>query len=108
MTGTASQPEWLWTWSGELFGRREGDDLWARDGRHVGQFEGDEIYGADGRYLGEVLGGNRLITARSRRWARRAIFVSQPRRARSRRRNRLPAHPMPTGYEDFPAPEKLP
>jgi hypothetical protein len=27
MSAAAGQPEWIWTWSGELFGYRAGDDL---------------------------------------------------------------------------------
>ena len=108
MSSAASQPEWLWTWSGESFGYREGDDLWTHDGRHVGRFDGNEIYAADGRYLGEVLDGNRLITARFRLGAHRAVFTSQPSRARSHQRNRLLGYAMPTGHGDFPSPQKLP
>jgi hypothetical protein len=102
------QREWLWTWSGEPIGYREHDDLWTYDGRHVGCFHGDEIYGADRRYIGELMDGHRLITARFKRAARRAIFAPQPPRARLPRGDRLPVYRLPTGYEDFPLPENLP
>src|SRR5215211_1959314 len=45
---------WLWTWGGECFGYRDGDELWTYDGRHVGRFQNDEIYGSSGSYLGEL------------------------------------------------------
>jgi hypothetical protein len=108
MSGAASQPQWLWTWSGEPFGYREANELWTHDGRHVGRFHADEIYRPDGRYLGELLGGDRLITARFRRGAHRSGFAVQPPRTGSPRRARLPGYRMPTGYEDFPSAEKLP
>jgi hypothetical protein len=108
MSGTANQPEWLWTWSGASFGYRDGDDLWTHDGRYVGCIHDEQIYHPEGRYLGELMDGNRLITAKSRRRARRAKFAARPPRTRSPRRNRLPGYSMPTGFEDFPLPENLP
>jgi hypothetical protein len=108
VSGTASEPKWLWAWSGESFGYREGDDLWTHDGRHVGRFDADEIYSPDGRYLGEVLDGNRLITAKFRLKTHRTAFAAQSRRPRLPRRNLLPGYRVPSGHEDFPLPEKLP
>jgi hypothetical protein len=108
MSGTASQPEWLWTWSGESFGYREANELWTHDGRHVGHFDGEQIFHPEGCYLGELMDGTRLITAKFGRGAHRARFAAQPPRARSPRRTRLPGYIIPTGFEDFPLPEKLP
>jgi hypothetical protein len=108
MSSTANQPEWLWTWSGESFGYREGDDLWTHDGRHVGRFHDEQIFHHEGRCLGELMDGNRLITAKFRRGAHRARFAVQPQRTRLPRRTRLPGYKVPTGYEDFPLPETLP
>ena len=71
----------MWTWSGESFGYREGDDLWTHDGRHVGRFQDKEIYRPDGRYLGELMDGNRLITAKFRRGTRRMRSAVQPPRS---------------------------
>lgn len=108
MSDTGGKVEWLWTWSGAAFGYRAGDDLWTHDGRHVGRFHNEQIYHPDGRYLGELMDGIRLITAKFRRTAHQAPFAAQPRRPQSPRHNRLPAYVVPTGYEDFPLPEKLP
>ena len=108
MSSTANQPEWLWTWSGESFGYREGDDVWTHDGRHVGRFHDEQIYHPEGHYLGELKDGVRLITAKFRRGAHRARFAARPPRTGVPRRNRLPGYWLPTGYEDFPLPEKLP
>jgi len=107
MSGTASEPQWLWTWSGQSFGYRESEELWTYDGRHVGRFDADEIYSPDSRYLGEVLDGNRLITAKFGIGMRRPSFAVQQRRPRLPRRRRLPGYVMPTGFEDFPMPERL-
>src|SRR4051812_10077192 len=57
---------WLWTWGGECFGYREGDNLWTYNGKHVGCFHGDEVYAPDGWYLGEISRGNRLVIDRSK------------------------------------------
>jgi hypothetical protein len=108
MSDTANQRQWLWTWGGESFGYREGDELWAHDGRHVGRFDADKIYGPDGCYLGEILDGNRLITAKFRISMRQPSFTMQQRRPGSPRRRRLPGYVMPTGFEDVPVQEKLP
>lgn len=37
--------QWLWTWGGESFGYRDGDNLWTHTGQHVGRFHGDEVFG---------------------------------------------------------------
>jgi hypothetical protein len=108
MSDAAGEAEWLWTWSGEWFGAREGDDLWTHDGRHVGRFHEGRIFHPEGRYLGELMDGNRLITAKFRHGAHRARFLGSPPRAKSPRKNRMPGYVVPIGYEDFPLPEKLP
>jgi hypothetical protein len=54
--------QWLWTWGGQCFGYRDGDNLWTHDGYHFGRFHGDEVYGPDGHYLGELKNETRLIT----------------------------------------------
>jgi hypothetical protein len=101
MSNTAGEVEWLWTWSGESVGYREGDGLWTHNGGDIGRFHGDEVYGPDGRYLGELIDGERLITAKFRLKAHREIFTPQPPRAKSPRRDRLPGYRIPTGYADF-------
>jgi hypothetical protein len=58
--------EWLWTWGGQCFGYRDGDDLWTYDGKHIGRFNGSEVYDRRGRYLGEVMKGDRLITNKAK------------------------------------------
>ncbi|HKD79551.1 MAG TPA: hypothetical protein VKH81_07640 [Candidatus Angelobacter sp.] len=44
--------QWFWTWGGECFGYRRGDNLFTHNGDHAGKFHDDEVYGADGRYFG--------------------------------------------------------
>ena len=56
--------DWMWTWGGESFGYRDGDDLWTHDGKHVGRFFGAEVYARDGTYLGELKNTNRLISSK--------------------------------------------
>ena len=77
MTSAAGKVAWLWTWSGESFGYREGNDLWTYDGRHVGHFHSDEIYGPDGRYLGELVNGDRLIAVQFKYGQREGAFTPQ-------------------------------
>jgi hypothetical protein len=108
MSGAASELEWLWTWSGESFGYREGDDLWTYDGRHVGRFHAGEIYGPDGRYLGELIDGERLIAATSRYAQREIEFTPMASRPELSRRRKRFWYAPPMGYADFPLPEKLP
>ncbi len=59
----------LWTWGGECFGYRDGDDLWTHDGRHVARFVSNEVYGPDGRYIGETMNDNRLIGLPPEKWS---------------------------------------
>lgn len=95
----------LWTWSGEYFGYREGDELWAHHGRLVGKFHGDEVYGADGAYLGEIRDGDRLITRTAAKNKRAGgSFGIQQRGGHGLRGNRG-ARGIVGGNEDFPSPE---
>jgi hypothetical protein len=96
----------LWTWGGEDFGFRSGDDLRTHDGRHVGKFHGDEVFAADGRYLGEVK-GDRLITKTSRKGANRSSFSPKGKCIARVRHVSLMGNIMLSGYEDFPAPGEL-
>ena len=98
--------QWLWTWGGKCFGYREDDELLTHDGRHVGRFEDDEVYGKDGRYLGEVING-RLITHKSKKSRRRAIFTPYAKRAGYAKHADYAGYAMYAGYEDFPAPKDL-
>lgn len=95
----------LWTWGGEYFGYRRGNELRTHTGKCVGRFYGDEIYGNDGRYLGEIRNSNRLITKRSRKKTRKSSLASTARAASVIRRVRYVRNVMVAGYEDFPNPE---
>ena len=98
---------WLWTWGGESFGYREGDQLRTHDGRDVGRFHGDEVYGVDGQYLGELGDGGRLITRQSKLAHRKSTFSPHmDRMARMQRIDRI-GRMMRIGCEDFPSPEEL-
>lgn len=108
MADATGKMEWLWTWSGESFGYREGGDLWTHDGRHVGRFHAAEIYGPDGRYLGEMIDGERLIAATSRHAQRQEAFTAKASRPKLSRRRRRFWYAPPMGYADFPLPERLP
>jgi len=94
----------LWTWGGEFFGQRDGNDLWTHDGRHVGRFCDDEIYGPDGRYLGEVRNGDRLITCIGKKSWCKAGFAPHANRAGSVPFVGHVGYVIYAGYEDFPAP----
>lgn len=99
--------KWFWTWGGECFGYRDGDDLWTYDGRHVGRFYDDEIYGTDGKYLGEVMSENRLITHSSKKHWVKNVFALYGNRAAFARYINYVGYVMYAGYEDFPAPEEI-
>jgi hypothetical protein len=90
------------TWSGEYYGRREGDHLIHRSGRCTGIFVGDEIYDADGRYLGEVRNG-RLIRddGKASKTGPKAPRIEQGALAGLAGLGGLD---MPTGHSDFPQP----
>jgi hypothetical protein len=96
---------WLWTWAGESFGYRDGDDLWTRGGKHVGRFHGDEVFDSCGRYLGEMGNDWRLIvhSAKSGRF-RPGFTASATRGPRGEHGPRSP-RAMPNGHTDFPSPD---
>ena len=99
--------KWLWTWSGECFGYREGDDLWTYSGKHVGQFFGDEVYGSDGRYLGEIMDQEFLITNTGKSsWAQSA-FTPYGNRGGYAKYASYAGYAMYTGHQDFPSPESF-
>jgi hypothetical protein len=96
--------DWFWTWGGECFGYREGDQLFAYHGLQVGEFHGEEVYGRDGRYLGEVMSENRLITHRGKKGWRQSSFTPVRYGSYARYANYV-AYVMYAGYEDFPSPD---
>lgn len=96
--------EWFWTWGGECFGYRRGDDLFTHNGHHAGKFHGDEVYGADGRYLGEVKSKSRLITNPSKRGQARGGFGKISGGAYAAYADYV-GYAMFSGYEDFPSPK---
>ncbi|HME21254.1 MAG TPA: hypothetical protein VKI44_07860 [Acetobacteraceae bacterium] len=97
----------LWTWSGQDFGDRDGDELWTYDGRHVGRFHGKDVYAPDGRYLGELRSDDRLITRTANPPPPRRGFAPLPARpARPHYRGFSSFEPL-KGFTDFPSPEAL-
>ncbi len=108
MRSNGSQPvvnQWLWTWSGAFFGYRRRDSLFTYDGREVGRFDGKEVYGPDVHYLGE-LKNDRLIVRESNKTLKRGTFIPAVRISYDKQAD-LAARPVPSGYQDFPAPEEL-
>jgi hypothetical protein len=100
----------LWTWSGQDFGDRDGDELWTYDGRHVGRFHRTEIYGADGDYLGELQRDDHLITKISKRMQPRRLafaFKPQPNRPARAAFIGFGGFELPIGFQDFPSPGAL-
>ena len=52
----------LWTWGGDYFGFRDGQNLWTHEGRHVGRFRRDEVFRPDGLYMGDLVKLLRIIS----------------------------------------------
>jgi hypothetical protein len=98
--------QWYWTWGGECFGYRNGQDLFTYRGRHAGRFHGDEVYGANGRYLGEVKNENRLITNQAKTGWTKSSFGRLQGGSYARYVNYV-GYVMYLGYEDFPAPDQF-
>ena|ERR1035438_5803998 len=96
----------LWTWDGEYFGYRDGDQLWAHHGQLVGKFRGDVVYGADGAYLGEIRDNDRLITKTASKNKHAAGFGIRQRGARGLRGRRGSRGAL-SGYEGFPSPDSF-
>lgn len=97
-------PDDLWTWSGEYFGFREGDELWTHDGRHVGRFRrGAEIFRPDGLYMGVVMEG-RLIVDWHRTARRASSFTPSADRSGHRRFAERTPFDMQIGFKDFLSP----
>jgi hypothetical protein len=101
---SASQFEWLWTWSGKHFGYRNEDALYSYKGRQIGRFtEGDEIYGHEGNYLGEVRTAGRLITNLSKSKWRRPRYLPMVGRGFEQKTD-TSAKNLPDGFTDFLTP----
>lgn len=98
---------WLWTWDGECFGYRDGDDLRTHDGRHVGKFIGETVFDRRGVYLGEIKNGNRLIRRKGRSSTRGYSFTPWAKRAAYAKRANYVGYAMYSGFEDFPNPESF-
>jgi hypothetical protein len=103
----ASEPDWLWTWTGICFGYRLGDSLFTPDGVEVARFSGSEVYGVDGRYLGELRRADdsyRLITNSYKKLCIMSAFTPTFDRF-YRKPADLAPQPLYSGHEDFPSPE---
>lgn len=95
----------IFTWEGNVAGRRRDDELRSFSGEHIGRFFGDEIYAPDGRYLGEFR-ANRLITDLAKKETKNVDRFDQLRP----RTGVVPpvnvvGRVMVAGFEDFPADE---
>ncbi len=98
-------PVWLWTWAGECFGYREGDNLWTHDGKHAGKFHGgDEVYDSHGRYVGEVADIHRLIADSAKNWKWMPSFMPLAKRIPREFHASRPPLPMCDDHKDFPSP----
>lgn len=97
--------EWLWTWKGQSFGYKCGNELRLRNGTHIGTFVGDEVFALDGSYAGEIRNTNRLIVKKSSeskfgpKVSRKTKVVGQVDRV-----NMVGLVGL-VGYENFPDPE---
>lgn len=99
--------DWMWTWGGESFGYRDGDDLWTHDGKHVGRFFGAEVYARDGTYLGELKNTNRLISNTRKAHQRQASFSPYTKRVGYVRYVNYVGYVMYAGHRDFPHPSSF-
>lgn len=93
----------VFTWEGDVAGRRRGDELWSYGGEHRGRFVDAEVFAPDGAYIGE-LRMNRLLTVIAKKVVRSIESYEQPRP----RRGSIPpvgmvGRVLPDGCEDFPA-----
>jgi CheY-like chemotaxis protein len=96
----------LWTWSGDYFGFREGENLWTFDGRHVGRFRRHEIYRANGAYMGDLVEG-RLVSDWHKAGRRASSFtVSDNRHDHRFFADRAPFD-MLVGCRDFPSGDEV-
>jgi len=93
----------LWTWDGQYFGYREGNELWTHRGVLAGHFHGDEVYGANGHYLGET-DGERLHANLSKESQRQTPFGPRHGAAVAGHGN-LGTRGPTGGYTAFPKPE---
>ncbi|TDI92974.1 MAG: response regulator [Chloroflexi bacterium] len=96
----------LWTWSGDYFGFRDGQNLWTYEGRHVGRFRRDEIFRPDGLYMGDLVDG-RLVVDWHKTARRASSFTpSENRGGHTHFADREPFDMM-LGYKDFPGPDQI-
>jgi hypothetical protein len=93
----------VYTWEGNVAGKRRQKELWSYSGEHRGRFVDAEVFSADGAYMGE-LRMNRLLTVIAKKGARSIEPYDQPRR----RGGSVPpvgvvGRILLEGCEDFPA-----
>ncbi|MCZ6538549.1 MAG: response regulator [Chloroflexi bacterium] len=97
----------LWTWGGEYFGFRDGENLWTNEGRHVGRVRrNDEVFRPNGAYMGDLIQGRLIVDWR--KTARRAssFTPSDDRGGHTGFANREPLD-MLIGFKDFPGPDEV-
>jgi DNA-binding response OmpR family regulator len=96
----------LWTWSGDYFGFRDGQNLWTREGRHVGRFRRDEVFRPDGLYLGDLVKGC-LIVDWHKTPRRASSFTPSDDRGGIRQFADRDPFDMLIGFKDFPGPDEV-
>ena len=96
----------LWTWGGDHFGFKDGQNLWTYEGRHVGRFRRTEVFHPDGAYMGDVIQG-RLVVVWSKSARRASSFTPSENRAGTKRFAGREPYDMLSGFKDFPDPEKF-
>lgn len=94
----------LWTWGGDYFGFRDGENLWTHDGRHVGRFRRDEVFRSDGSYMGDAK-HDRLVIDWSKTGRRASSFTPSGNRSGHRRFSDREPFDMMRGFKDFPGPD---
>lgn len=96
----------LWTWGGDYFGFRDGQNLWTHDGLHVGRFWRNEIFRPDGLYMGDLIQG-RLVVDWSKTARRASSFTPSDHRGGRQLFAEREPFDMLSGFKDFPGPDQL-
>jgi CheY-like chemotaxis protein len=99
---SSPSPGDIWTWNGEYFGFREGDDLWTYQGHHVGRFRrGVEVFRPDGLYLGDIM-DDRLVVDWHKTARRASSFVPYENKTPRNKFTDREQFDMQIGFKDFP------
>ncbi len=96
----------LWTWAGEYFGFRDGQNLWTLKGRHVGRFRRDEVFRSNGLYVGDLVQG-RLVVDWHKTARRASSFTPSEDRGGCKRYSDREPFDMMIGFKDFPDSDQI-